>query len=163
MADKAHAEPELQLPAPVSGGDDPLLAALQRRRTTREISAKPLPLQLLSNLLWAAFGVNREAGPFGAPGRTAGSASNSQEIDVYLALAAATYRYDAADCRLVLVCDGDVRASAMTPGQPDVTAAAPVHLIYVVTCTGSPTRWGLTSRGFMIRRSRSPTTTSTPG
>jgi hypothetical protein len=45
-----------------------------------------LPVQLLSNLLWAACGVNRKIGPFGIPGRTAASASNSQEIDLYVAV-----------------------------------------------------------------------------
>ena len=122
----------LQLPAPAIARDDPILAALQRRQTIREISPTPLSLRQLSDLLWSAFGVNREVDPFGAPGRTAGSASNSQEIDLYVALAGATYLYDAVNCRLVLVTDGDLRASAMTPGQRDVTAAAPVQLIYVV-------------------------------
>jgi len=58
------------------------------------MSDKRVPLQTLSDLLWAACGVNRRKGPFGMPGRTAASASNSQEIDVYVALEAGTYRYD---------------------------------------------------------------------
>jgi len=92
----------------------------------------PLPLQVLSNLLWAACGTNRRKGPFGIPGRTAASASNSQEIDVYVALKGGAYRYDAVEHALVRVADGDVRALAMTPGQRGITARAPVHLIYVV-------------------------------
>ena len=68
--------------------------AFEKRRTIREISDKKLTLQLLSNLLWAACGVNRKKGPFGIPGRTAASASNSQEIDVYVALKEGTYLYD---------------------------------------------------------------------
>lgn len=77
MADETQADPLLQLPAPAVDHDDPILTTLQRRQTIREISPTPLPLQELSDLLWSACGVNRELGPFGAPGRTAGSASNS--------------------------------------------------------------------------------------
>ncbi len=76
----------IALPLPACEGSMPVFAALARRKTTREISATPLPLPVLSNLLWAAFGVNRKLGPFGLHGRTAASASNSQEIDLYVAL-----------------------------------------------------------------------------
>src|SRR5947209_3357861 len=74
-----------QLPAPTKGRATSVFDALKLRKTTREISPRPLPLQELSNLLWAACGVNRKIGPFGVPGRTAASASNSQEIDLYVA------------------------------------------------------------------------------
>ena len=67
----------IALPKPETDGGKSVLAALRERRTIRSISDKPLPLQGLSNLLWAAFGVNRESGPFGQQGRTAASASNS--------------------------------------------------------------------------------------
>jgi Nitroreductase family len=130
MTDKTQTD--LQLPAPASDPGDPIVAMFERRKTTREISPAPLPMQELSNLLWSALGVNRTAGPFGMPGRTAGSASNSQEIDVYVALADGAYRYDPTCHRLALVTQSDLRASALTPGQPDITAAAPVQLIYVV-------------------------------
>src|SRR5271165_3516045 len=132
MADKAQADPGLKLPMPTSDPDDPILAAFERRKTTRDISPTPFSMQQLSDLLWSAFGVNRTVGPFGAAGRTAGSASNSQEIDLYVALADGAYLYDATNCRLALVTEGDLRASAITPGQRDVTATAPVQLIYVV-------------------------------
>jgi nitroreductase len=108
-----------------------VFAALAQRRTTREISAKSLPLQLLSNLLWAADGVNRPAGPFGLPGRTAASASNSQEIDVYVALECGAYRYEPVRHVLAPVVAADIRPYAMTPGQTAVSALAPVQLIYV--------------------------------
>jgi nitroreductase len=123
---------ETVLPPPADGADVPVFAALQRRRTIREIGPAALPAQQLSNLLWAAFGMNRQAGPFGVPGRTAASASNSQEIDVYVALPSGTYRYDALAHRLTLAADGDLRALAVTPGQKAVAAIAPVQLIYVV-------------------------------
>ena len=89
-----------------------MLAALQERRTNRNISPEKLPPQVLSNLLWAAFGVNRENGPFGQVGRTAASASNSQEIDVYVALAEGVYLYEAVPHRLTPVVAGDHRAKA---------------------------------------------------
>ena len=84
-----------QLPPPSGGAGLSVLEALERRRTTRDISAAPLGEQLLSNLIWAAAGVNRAEGPFGPPGRTAASASNSQEIDLYVLLAQGAFRYDA--------------------------------------------------------------------
>src|ERR1019366_7799469 len=99
MVDKAETEWGLQLPAAASDPDDPIVAMFERRKTTRDIGPAPLSMQDLSKLLWSAFGVNRKAGPFGAPGRTAGSASNSQEIDVYVALADGAYLYDPTNCR----------------------------------------------------------------
>ncbi len=88
-------------------------------------------MQLLSTLLWAAFGVNRPNGPFGLVGRTAASASNSQEIDIYVALKEGAYLYDAPRHALVLVDQADLRHGAMTPGQEAVAELAPVQLIYV--------------------------------
>ncbi len=108
-----------------------LARALQLRRTTREISGKKLPLQTLSNLLWAACGVNRRKGPFGMPGRTSASASNSQEIDVYVALEEGTFLYDPFHHRLVPVVAGDLRRLAIGRGQGNAGAEAPVRLIYV--------------------------------
>jgi nitroreductase len=122
----------IALPRPRISGRRTLAAALKRRRTTRSIRDKKLPLQVLSNLLWAACGVNRKTGPFGVPGRTAGSASNSQEIDVYVAMAEATYLYDAASHRLVPVARGDLRALAISAGQRGAGDRAPVRLVYVV-------------------------------
>ncbi len=123
----------IQLPAPSNDCDGAsLFTALQQRRTTRHISAAPLPLPLLSNLLWAAYGVNRHTGAAGIPGRTAASASNSQEIDLYLALPGGVYLYGAMNNELVPIVARDLRVGAMTPRQKDVTASAPVQLIYVV-------------------------------
>ncbi len=75
----------ITLPKSQTDGGKSVLAALQERRTNRSIRADKLPPQILSNLFWAAFGVNREKGNFGKAGRTAASASNSQEIDLYVA------------------------------------------------------------------------------
>ncbi len=116
------------LPKPETDGGKSVLAALKARKTTRNISARELPQQVLSNLLWAAFGVNREQGSFGKPGRTAASASNSQEIDLYVALPEGVYLYEAAAHRLVPVIAGDFRNRA---GR-GAAASAPVNIFYVV-------------------------------
>ncbi len=120
------------LPSPEKDGGKSVLASLLERKTIREISSDRLPLQTLSNLLWAAFGVNRpEMGTMGKPGRTAASASNSQEIDLYVALPQGVYLYEAVPHRLSPVMAGDFRArsgwrSALT---------APVNIFYVVDLT----------------------------
>jgi hypothetical protein len=132
MSDSIPTLTTIQLPAPAGARKTSVFVALKRRKTTREISEHALPLQLLSNLLWAACGVNRKTGPFGLPGRTAASASNSQEIDVYVAMEQGTYLYDAGKHLLVPLVAGDLRVSALTPGQTGVRASAPVQLIYVV-------------------------------
>jgi hypothetical protein len=121
----------IQLPTPVDGGTTSVFTALARRKTTREISSAPLPIQELSNLLWAACGVNRPKGPYGIPGRTAASASNSQEVDVYVAVKSGVYLYDAIENRLAAIVLQDLRVGALTPGQRGVNAKAPVQLIFV--------------------------------
>ncbi len=97
----------------------------------REFSDQALPPQTQSDLLWAACGVNRLNGPFGVVGRTAASASNSQEIDVYVALSEGTYLYDPAPHRLVPAVEGDLRRFALGARQGAGGANAPVRLIYV--------------------------------
>lgn len=121
----------IELPRPTHDRGTSVLRALQQRKTIREISDKKLSLQILSNLLWAAGGVNRKNGPFGIPGRTAASASNSQEIDLYVAMQKGIYLYDAFHHRLVPVVAGDLRALAIGPGQANAGARAPVRLIYI--------------------------------
>lgn len=123
--------PGIQLPAPASECNTTVFDALAQRKTIREISAAPLSDQLLSNLLWAAYGVNRKTGPFGLPGRTAASASNSQEIGLYVALKQGVYLYRAGLHLLEPVVADDLRVLAMTPGQQGIEATAPVQLIYV--------------------------------
>jgi hypothetical protein len=114
---------------PEKDGGKSVLAALKDRRTNRNVSAEKLPPQMLSNLLWAAFGVNREEGALrGRTGRTAASASNSQEIDLYVALPDGVYLYEAIPHRLSPVVSGDFRGRAGRRG----AAAAPVNIFYVV-------------------------------
>jgi nitroreductase len=81
-------------------------------------------MQMLSNMLWAAFGVNRPA----SGGRTAPSASNAQDMDIYVAMAGGLFLYDAKANLLKLVLPEDLRA--LTGRQPFVQEA-PVNLIYV--------------------------------
>ncbi|MGA2492791.1 MAG: nitroreductase family protein [Roseiarcus sp.] len=126
----ASALAPIALPPPALTGRGTLVAALRRRRTTREIGEEPLPLQTLSDCLWAACGVNRKLGPFGMTGRTAGSASNSQEIDVYVVLKQGAYLYDALVNRLTPIVAGDLRPLAISHGQGG-GESAPVRLVYV--------------------------------
>jgi len=118
-------------PKPEPENGKSVLKALQQRKTIREISDKKLSLQVLSNLLWAACGVNRKKGPFGIPGRTAATASNSQEIDLYVALEEGTYFYNPIQHKLVPVFAGDLRALAIGKGQMNFGDKAPVRLIYI--------------------------------
>ena len=123
---------EISLPKSTKGRGTSVFAALKARRTTRAMSGKKLSQQVLSNLLWAACGVNRKEGPFGIPGRTAGSASNSQEIDIYVLMEEGAYLYDAVPHCLLPVAEGDMRALAIGKGQGKAGAEAPVRLVYVV-------------------------------
>ena len=110
--------PDLQpitLPKPQTDGGKSVLAALQVCKTVRNIREESLPPQMLSNLLWAAWGVNREKGSFGKPGRTAASASNSQEIDLYVALPEGVYLYEAVPHRLSRYPAPAWRPSSRTP------------------------------------------------
>lgn len=115
------------LPKPEKEGGKSVLASLLERKTTRAISSKELPMQVLSNLLWAGFGVNRESGGFGKKGRTAPSASNSQEIDLYVALPKGVYIYDAINNSLVPIAEGDFRARANRRG----VTKAPLNIFYI--------------------------------
>jgi hypothetical protein len=120
------------LPEPVFDRCLTVFEALKVRRTSRAIGDGKIPLQILSDILWAAQGINRVKGPFGGPGRTAASASNSQEICIYVAMEEGTYLYEPESHRLTAVATGDSRALAIGPGQGKVGANAPVRLIYVV-------------------------------
>jgi SagB-type dehydrogenase family enzyme len=102
----------------------PLMHALQQRQSQRAFDPTPLAHQVLSDLVWATAGVNRpEVG-----GRTAPSAMNAQEIDLYAALPGGLYRYDAAQHQLRMVADTDVRR---VTGYQDFVDTAPLDLIYV--------------------------------
>ena len=100
------------------------MQALKDRKSTREFSPKDLPLQVISDILWAAFGINRpDSGQ-----RTAPSAKNMQEIDIYVSKSDGLYLFDAKANILVPVVAKDLRS--LTGKQPYVKDA-PINLIYV--------------------------------
>jgi len=116
--------PGMTLPRPDMRGGMPLMEALAKRRSRREFSSTALSQQALSNLLWAAFGINRpESG-----GRTAPSALDAQEIDIYAALPGGLYIYDPNAHSLSLVAPVDARR---VTGYQDFVDEAPLDLVYV--------------------------------
>jgi nitroreductase len=117
----------IALPAPVMDGGKPLMSVLKARASAREYAADPLPQQTLANLLWAAWGINRPDGR-----RTAPSASNRQEIEIYVTLPGGAYVWDAKANGLNPVAAGDHRAE--TGSQPFPGTAA-VNLVYVADMT----------------------------
>lgn len=116
----------IQLPKPQITAGLPLMQTLAQRKTTRAFLDKPLPLQTLSNLLWAAFGVNRPRDVKPGLGRTAPSAMNSQDIELDVVLADGVYIYEAEANRLHPVLAGDVRAKI----SPDAATHAAVTIVY---------------------------------
>lgn len=119
---------DIVLPAPNKSGGKPLMDALSERQSGRSFSDNDLPLQQLSDLLWAAWGFNREA----EGKRTAPSSHNRQEMDVYVTLKSGLYLYDAASNALKQIHDRDIRALT---GTQDFPALAPVNLVYVADLT----------------------------
>lgn len=117
------AQPAVELPAPRKIGGMPLMEALAKRATSREFDTRDLPLEHLSNVLWAGFGVNRPDGK-----RTAPSSMNKQEMQIYVLAKAGAYLYDAANHRLSVVIAEDVRALG---GRQDFVRDAPVTLVFV--------------------------------
>lgn len=113
----------INLPPPDRQAGLPLMQVLAQRQSRRDYKPDPLPLEVLSGLLWAACGVNRTDG-----GRTAPSALNAQEIDIYVALPEGAYRYDAARHQLQLVAGADLRR---VTGYQDFVDEAPMDLVYV--------------------------------
>lgn len=120
---KGNSATTIMLPSPVKQGGLPLMEALARRHSSRDFASTPLPLKLLSDLLWAAYGVNRADG-----GRTAPSALNAHEIDIYVALTSGAYFYDADVHQLNLVAASDLRRIT---GYQDFVDEAPLDLVYV--------------------------------
>lgn len=121
---RAQGPDVIKLPAPDTERGKPLMQALKDRQTSREFSDKKLPLRVLSNLLWAAFGVNR----IQTGGRTAPSADQWHEMDVYVAMVDGLYLYDARSNVLKHVLTEDIRIQT---GLQWFVADAPINLIYV--------------------------------
>ena len=119
------AEKVIKLPKPNLGRTGSVMKALSERHSTREFAAKALSLSDLSDLLWAANGVNRKD----SGKRTAPSALNKQDVNVYVVLSEGSYLYDAQKHQLTLVAEGDHRG-AVAGGQAFVKTA-PVSLVLI--------------------------------
>jgi nitroreductase len=114
----------IQLPPPQTDIGKPLMQVLKLRQSSRSFDSKPLPLQELSNLLWAADGINRpESGK-----RTAPTAMNWQEVDIYVALPEAFYLYEPKTHSLTPVVAQDLRGAT---GRQGFVKDAPLNLVYV--------------------------------
>jgi SagB-type dehydrogenase family enzyme len=117
----------IELPKPQTEGGKPLMQALRDRKTWRAYTTDKIPLQVLSSLLWAAFGINRpESGKHTAP-----TGGNQQSIDIFVATDEGVYVYNSKSNMLTPVLAEDVRSISgrQTPSVP--LDDAPVNLIYV--------------------------------
>lgn len=142
----------IQLPAPQTEIGKPLMQTLKLRSSSRVFDTKTLPLQELSNLLWAACGINRpESGK-----RTSPSARNWQEVDAYVVLENAAYVYDAKENSLKQIAEGDLRALC---GVQDFVKTAPLNLVYVADYSRIKSNdseqtklmWTSAAAGFMVQ------------
>jgi nitroreductase len=122
-AAESPAQQVVALPVPQREGGMPLRSALERRRSTRAYASRPLPQQSLSNLLWAAYGINRPSGD-----RTAPYWRHVMVIDIYVAMADGVWLYEPSAHSLRLYMPDDIRAHT---GLQDFVAIAPLNLIYV--------------------------------
>ena len=123
FAATAYSQEILKLPAPKTEGGMPLMQALKERQSGREFSSRKLSPETLSSLLWAAWGINRPDGH-----RTAPSARNLQDIDIYVAMSDGLYLYEAKDHQLRKILNEDIRAAT---GNQDYVKNAALNLIYV--------------------------------
>src|ERR1035437_201352 len=114
----------IQLLPPQTDGGMPLMKALKNRKTSREFAGKDLTNQQLSNLLWAACGINRPE----EKKRTAPSAMNYQEIDVYIAMPNGLFLYNSEKHNLTEILKEDIREKT---GKQDFVKTAPLTLVYV--------------------------------
>jgi SagB-type dehydrogenase family enzyme len=129
---------DITLPQPVKTGGMPLMEALSKRATNRAFAPEELDHQTLANLLWAAWGYNRENK------RTAPSAMDRQELSLYVVLKSGVYLYDAKNNKLLIVNEGDFRKAA---GQQDFVATAPLNIIFVEDTTKEG--WAQLDAGFI--------------
>lgn len=113
---------DILLPSPRRTGGMPLMEALNKRATHRKCSDEGLDLQTISDILWSAYGFNRDGF------RTAPSSHNRQEMELYVFLESGVFVYDAAGCRLEQRLEGDHRA--MT-GAQDFVGAVPMNVAMV--------------------------------
>lgn len=134
---------DIELEAPNRAGGKPLMEALNERQSHRNFEKKDLPIQMLSDLLWAANGFNRD------DKRTVPTSQNRQEMDVYVMLEKGIYFYDAKAHALKLVKKGDFRKYL---GQPNISDNAALSLIYVANMDKASNREaGFIDSGFIAQ------------
>lgn len=134
---------DIQLNAPNKSSGKPLMQALSERKSSREFIDKDLSVSVLSNLLWAANGFNR------ADKRTAPTANDKQEIELYVALKSGVYLYDAKNLVLKLIKSGDHRKST---GKQDFVANASANIILVADMDKASSReYAYTDCGFVAQ------------
>ena len=114
----------VELPAPKKSGGEPLMEALAARQSTRQYADRPIGLERLSRLLWAATGVSRED----SGKRTAPTARDRRDLTVYVAAASGLFYYLPDEHALEAVKAADVRAAT---GKQEFVADAPINLVYV--------------------------------
>jgi len=119
----AQSQFSIKLGPPQLAKGKPLMQVLKERKSTREFTNAKLPLSEISNLLWAADGINRDDGK-----RTAPSAMNTQEFDIYVIMEDGIYLYEPVKNELIRTLGGDFRKYA---GKQDFVATAPLNLVYV--------------------------------
>lgn len=134
---------DIKLNAPNKDGGKPLMQALSERKSSREFQDKELPVTVLSDLLWAANGFNRAAN------RTAPTANDRQEIELYVTLESGVYWYDAKNLLLKLIKSGDYRKST---GSQDFVADAALNVIFVADMNKASSReYAYTDCGFIAQ------------
>lgn len=109
---------DIKLPKPIMTDSMPLMEALQNRKSTMKFSKEEIPLQTISEILWAANGQNRPDGK-----RTTPSALNTNNINIFVALKDGLYRYDAKLHELEAFSREDIR--------PVMGTKAPLILLYI--------------------------------
>lgn len=119
----AQTASDIQLPAPCKIGRMSVMEALSLRSSSRDFSSEELPLPMLSDLLWAADGINRTDGK-----RTAATSYNTLDMDVYIALRSGIYFYNPQTYKLELIKSGNYMSKT---GTQSYVADAALNLIYV--------------------------------
>ncbi|MDO4571082.1 MAG: SagB/ThcOx family dehydrogenase [Planctomycetia bacterium] len=132
---------DIYLPEPTRSGGKPVMDAISERGSAREFADQPLDAQTLSDILWSAWGFNREGK------RTVPSAHNRQEMEVYVILAQGAYKYDATKNALILVAKGDFRKDA---GTQEYVHDAPLNIIYVGTAEPAKRHFSFVTAGCAV-------------
>lgn len=120
---KAQVIETITLPPAQKTGGMPLMEAFQQRKSQRSFSSKELTSQQLSNLLWAAYGINRPDGF-----RTVPAAKNWYEYDIYVLKSDGWFLYEVGKHSLLKMGNEDLRIYG---GTQDFVKAAPVILVYI--------------------------------